>query len=84
MDYRIIIMPKAAKALAALPSDMRERIGRAVNALSDDMSGDVKKLTNFQPAYRLRVGNYRVLFDVEKDVIVVQRIAHRKDVYGRP
>ena len=42
---------------------------------------NVKKLTNFEPAYRLRVGNYRILFDVLDDSIDIGRVLHRKDSY---
>ena len=42
---------------------------------------NIKKLTNFEPAYRFRIGNYRVLFDVEDDVVIIARIKHRKDAY---
>jgi len=42
---------------------------------------NVKKLTNFEPAYRLRVGDYRVLFDVTEDSIEIGRILHRKNSY---
>ncbi|MBT6669728.1 MAG: type II toxin-antitoxin system RelE/ParE family toxin, partial [Gammaproteobacteria bacterium] len=41
----------------------------------------VKKLTNFEPAYRLRVGDYRVLFDVSEEVVQVGRVLHRKESY---
>ena len=50
-------------------------------ALKENMFGDVKHLTNTEPEYRLRVGDYRVLFEVEGEVIVVYRIRHRKDIY---
>jgi mRNA interferase RelE/StbE len=40
-----------------------------------------KKLTNFYPPFRLRVGDYRVLFDVENEKITVFRIKHRREVY---
>jgi len=43
---------------------------------------NLKKLTKFMPPYRLRVGNYRVLFDIEDNVITVYRVRHRKDVYN--
>lgn len=43
---------------------------------------NVKKLTNFEPAYRLRVGNYRILFDVFEDTIEIGRVLHRKDSYA--
>ena len=42
---------------------------------------NVKKLTKFEPAYQLRVGDYRVLFDVTEDTIEIGRILHRKDSY---
>jgi mRNA interferase RelE/StbE len=42
---------------------------------------NVKKLNNFEPPYRLRVGNYRVLFDIEQNTITVYRIRHRKKSY---
>jgi mRNA interferase RelE/StbE len=42
---------------------------------------NIKKLTNFEPAYRLRVGNYRVLFDVTDDIIMIGRVIHRQNSY---
>jgi len=42
---------------------------------------NIKKLTNFEPAYRLRVGNYRVLFDVLEDTIIIGRVLHRQNSY---
>ena len=42
---------------------------------------NLKKLTNFDPPYRLRVGNYRVLFDIEDNTITVYRVRHRKESY---
>jgi mRNA interferase RelE/StbE len=43
----------------------------------------MKRLTRFAPEYRLRVGNYRVLFEVEDDTVVVYRVMHRKHVYSK-
>ncbi|MFB2880390.1 type II toxin-antitoxin system RelE family toxin [Floridanema aerugineum] len=45
-------------------------------------SKDVKRLTNFTPEYRLRVGDYRVLFEIEDNIILVYRIKHRSDAYS--
>jgi len=42
---------------------------------------NLKKLTNFEPPYRLRVGNYRVLFDIEDNTLTVYRVKHRKESY---
>lgn len=52
-----------------------------IEAMQDNLAGDVKKLTNSTPEYRLPVGRYRVLFEIEDDVIMVYRISHRKDAY---
>ncbi|MBK1706091.1 type II toxin-antitoxin system RelE family toxin [Halochromatium glycolicum] len=41
----------------------------------------IKDLTHFEPAYRLRVGDYRVLFDVVDETILVGRILHRRESY---
>jgi len=42
---------------------------------------NIKKLTNFEPAYRLRIGNYRILFDVINNTIFIGRILHRQNSY---
>lgn len=42
---------------------------------------NIKKLTNFEPAYRLRVGDYIILFDVVEDTIIIGRVLHRQNSY---
>jgi len=54
---------------------------RKIEVLKENMLGDVKQLTNTEPEYRLRVGDYRVLFEVQGDIIVIYRMRHRKDIY---
>ncbi len=44
-------------------------------------SKNIKRLTNFQPSYRKRVGEYRILFEVESSTLIIYRIFHRKDAY---
>jgi mRNA interferase RelE/StbE len=80
--YRVLIMPKALKDLRKLPRRDAERVLDSVDSLADNLKGDVKRLTNFAPAYRLRSGDYRVLFDVESQTVLVRRILHRKDAYS--
>ncbi len=61
---------------------MMQRIVSALELLQDDLSGDVKRLTNFTPEYRLRVGQYRVLFEIEDaENIIVYRVRHRREAY---
>ena len=65
MYYEIEFKPRAIKDLKAFPESGRKRLVAKIEALQNDLKGDVKKLTNFQPEYRLRVGDFRVLFEVE-------------------
>ncbi len=81
MNYQIEFKPRAIKDLKALPVVERRRVVAKAEALQADLAGDVKKLTNFTPEYRLRVGNYRVLFEVEGATVVIYRVLHRKDAY---
>ena len=81
MTHQIEFKPRAIKDLRALPTITQRHMIRKIASLQNDLSGDVKKLTNFTPEYRLRVGDYRVLFEVEAEKIVVYRVLHRKDAY---
>jgi mRNA interferase RelE/StbE len=81
MNYKIEVMPKAIKELKTIPRKEAEKIVDKIKTLSNNLSGDVKKLTNFTPEYRLRVGNWRVLFEVEGERIVIYRVLHRKKSY---
>jgi mRNA interferase RelE/StbE len=81
VTYEVVFKPRALKDLKALPAAESHRIVTKAEALEHDLAGDVKKLTGFTPEYRLRVGNYRVLFEVEGAQVVVYRVRHRKDAY---
>lgn len=81
MKYQVGFKPRALKDLKALPSETQLRIVAQAEGLEDDLSGDVKRLTNFTPEYRLRVGDYRLLFEVEGRKVVIYRVLHRKDAY---
>ena len=81
MKYQLKFKRQAIKDLKVLPSDLKERILVKIVAMQDNLQGDVKKLTNFTPEYRLRVGKYRILFKIDGDTLKIHRIKHRKDAY---
>ena len=82
MKYRVELKPKAIKDLRRLPKREATRIVDGLARLEDDLAGDVKRLTNFSSEYRLRVGAYRALFEVENDdCVMVYRIVHRREAY---
>ena len=81
MEYKIKFKPRAIKDCKSIDKKVLKLIFSKIELLSNNLHGDVKKLTNFTPEYRLRVGDYRVLFETEKDQINIYRIMHRKKVY---
>jgi mRNA interferase RelE/StbE len=81
MKYTIELILRAEKDLKNLPANDMHRVIEKLKLLSDGLQGDVKKLTNYTYEYRLRVGDWRVLFEVEKSKIVVYRILHRRESY---
>lgn len=81
MKYTIGFKPRSFKDLDSIPSQLRGRVIEKIEALENDLAGDVKRLTNFTPEYRLRVGDYRVLFEIDGQNIIIYRVIHRKDAY---
>jgi mRNA interferase RelE/StbE len=81
LKYSVTLKPKAEKDLSSMAPVDRLRMIDRLRMLGDDLSGDVKKLTNFDPEYRMRSGNWRALFEVDGDRVIVYRILHRKDSY---
>ena len=60
-----------------------KRIVEKLKLLEENLQGDVKKLTNHTPEYRMRVGDWRILFEVEEEKIIIYRIRHRREAYNR-
>jgi mRNA interferase RelE/StbE len=79
--YQIEYGDTALRDLADLPAKPRAQILRKIERLQHGLHGDIKRLREAQTAYRLRMGNYRILFDVERDVIVIRRVGDRKSIY---
>jgi mRNA interferase RelE/StbE len=79
--YRIEYGATALRDLESLEQRVRTQVLRKIERLKSGLRGDLKRLRQADVAYRLRTGDYRILFDVERDVIVIRRIGHRKNVY---
>ncbi|WP_321778021.1 type II toxin-antitoxin system RelE/ParE family toxin [Sulfurimonas sp.] len=79
---KIEIRKSAIKDLKHISQPFKDNIHNKILELKDFPNiQNIKKLTNFEPAYRLRVGNYRVLFDVLDDIITIGRVLHRQNSY---
>ena len=81
MPHRMEIKSEALQQLRALSKEDRQNIGRRLDTLQSDFSGDIKKLAVRTNEYRLRVGNFRILFTLEGDLIVVYAVKDRKNAY---
>jgi mRNA interferase RelE/StbE len=81
--YTLIYSPTALKQLEKLEKNTRERILISLERLRiRPESCNIKKLVGMQ-GYRLRIGDYRVVFDIEQDklLILVLHVGHRKSIY---
>jgi mRNA interferase RelE/StbE len=78
------VQRSAEKELAALSSIFQARIIKAIDGLAEDpRPNGCKKLSGSKNAYRVRVGEYRIVYEVYDGVLVVIviRVAHRREVY---
>lgn len=80
-EYNVVVKSLAEKDLRGINKPDALRILKKIVNLENGLTGDIKKLTNFTPEYRLSVGDYRILFEVENDNINIYRVIHRKDSY---
>ncbi len=87
MKYKIIFLKKAKKELEKVDLIWQKRVVDKLKLLACDptlLAGSTKKLIGKgREKYRLRVGNYRVIYAQENDMLIITivRIAHRKEVY---
>lgn len=81
--YQIELKPNAIKDLKGIAKPEARKIVEKVMGLAQGFSGDIKQLTNFTPEYRMRIGDYRVLFEIDEEKIVIYRIKHRKEAYRK-
>jgi len=82
-SYRLVIKPSAAKEIEALPKQDRRRIVAKILSLSRDPRPPGCEKLSGHDQYRLRQGNYRILYEIRDLVlvVVVVKVGHRRDVY---
>lgn len=83
MPYRIEVRPAAARQLRKLDPQTARRIQGVIALLADDPRPPASRPLTGRPAWRVRVGDYRVIYTIEDDrlVIVVIAIGRGRDVY---
>ncbi len=84
VTYQIEFVKQAAKQLKALPAQEQERLQPKIDALANEPRPiGVIKLTGEEDLYRIRVGDYRIVYSIQDDqlLVLVVKIGHRRDVY---
>jgi len=83
--YKIEVKKSAAKEIARLPRKDMQAVLARISALAENpRSSDCKKLSA-QDKYRVRCGDYRILYSIQDDVLIicVVKVGHRKEIYRR-
>ena len=83
MSYNILILRRAQKELAGLPTESYERVKNAIQSLSENPRPSGCKKLVAREGLAIRVGNYRVIYEVDdgQRVAEVLHVGHRRDVY---
>ncbi|MEI6331146.1 MAG: type II toxin-antitoxin system RelE/ParE family toxin [Pseudanabaena sp. ELA645] len=84
MRYCIEFVKQSAKQLKYLPTEEQQKIKIKIDALADIPRPDgVVKLTGEDNLYRIRVGNYCIIYSIQDNqlLVLVLKIGHRRDVY---
>jgi mRNA interferase RelE/StbE len=86
LKYRIEFKKSAAKVLKKLPKQDRRRIRDKIDSFTENLPDPITtKMQGDNPFHRVRVGDYRIIYEIHEDtlVILVLKIGHRKEVYRR-
>lgn len=83
MKYKVVIKNSAAKSLRALPKKTQARIVGVIDSLAENPFPPASKKLKGREGYRIRTNDYRIIYTVEKQVLIITVLAvgHRKDIY---
>ena len=84
MKYRIEVKRSAAKAIKKIPKPDQKRISEKIDNLAKNLPNpDITKMKGNNPFHKIRVGDYRIIYEIQDDVllILIIKIGHRKDIY---
>jgi len=83
-SYKVIFKPSVEKDLRSLPQSVVTRIFKSIGALKENpFPRQSIKLAGSEQLYRVRIGDYRMIYGVDKDMrqVIVHHVRHRRDVY---
>lgn len=84
MKYNLVYTNRADKDIQKLPPEIKKRIGKTLLRYKHDPHKYSETLRDSKlGSYRFRIGDYRVIFDIEGSDLVVLRAGHRRDIYKK-
>lgn len=84
MKYSLVYTRRSERDIKKLEPNTKDRISKALLRYAEDPLRFAEKLSDpILGEYRFRIGDYRVVFDIEGNEIVVLRIGHRREIYKR-
>ena len=84
MTYRLVYTHRAIRDIDALDTSVRQRVGKTLLRYGPDPLKHAEPLKQSElGSYRFRIGDYRVVFDLDGDQIVILRVGHRREIYRR-
>lgn len=82
MGHKLLYTKTAVKDIQKLDTVVKKRLKSKLETYAKNPLFYAKKLIDFSlGAYRWRIGNYRIVFDIDRDVIVILRVRHRREIY---
>jgi len=84
MSYDLVYTQRAIRDVEKLDPKIKKRLGKILLRYKEEPFRYAEKLRDPKlGSYRFRIGDYRIIFDIEDNEIVVLRIGHRKEIYKR-
>jgi mRNA interferase RelE/StbE len=86
MTYQVVVPKTVRKQIDALPADMFDRAEEVIRDLAEDPRPDgVVKMKGSDKTYRIRIGNYRIVYEIydKRLVVLILQCKHRREVYRR-
>lgn len=84
MSYRIVFNKSAAKSLKKIPKADQKRIADKIDSFAEGPPNpDTTKMKGNNPFHRVRVGDYRIIYEIQDEVLIILiiKIGHRRDIY---
>ena len=84
MKYRLVYTHRVFRDIRELEENVKKRIGKALERYREEPLKYASRLIDSKLGmYRFRIGDYRVICDIEDEEIIVLRVGHRKDIYRK-